>query len=466
MPNKVYDVLIIGAGLSGFVAAQHLTSLGYHVCMLEARNRLGGRVHSRILKDHTVELGAAYLRGKGSGTAPNPLLGLLKRYQIQTTPLDPLNSDFYNRAGEKSSLAEWQSTLKEPIERANKLIQDAKLPSKTPKPSLASILGYAAEIPPQGSKEFKVRQLITATVLQNTGAAPNQVSLLELMYDGTFTGSDELIVSGAHKLIDGLHQECQATQNFNLFLKSNVQEIQHAPQDSKFKVKTETGEEYQTEAVLCTVPLGVLKRNHIKFLPGLSKAKQKAIRHLNLGEQNYVVLEFNKAFWPESVHYLYPNDSDINQWPSYLNLVPFTNGRPMLLANLYGNDAKFSKQKESDIIDKVLMPLKRVYKDKVTDPIAVDISHWDSERFTAGAIPYCGLLSTDEDLLALQAPEQNGLYFAGDYTHRGQRHSLNAAYSSGIKAALEMHAQLITKVNLKERLANNRDKPGKPSRNS
>jgi len=388
------------------------------------------------------ELGAAYLQGSGDLNNPNPLLSVFKRYNVQTTPLDPLNSDFFNSEGDNSSLAEWLAPLNEPFERANKLIQDAKLIPRVTQPSLATVLGYSSQIPPKGSKEFKARQIITTTIQHNTGATPNEVSLLELMHDETFIVADRLIINGSHNLIEGLLQECEATQNFSLFLKSNVQIIHHSNADSIGRVITETGEEYRAAAILSAVPLGVLKKHPLRFQPDLSKAKQKAIRHLGLGEQNHVILEFNKAFWPENRHYLYPNHTDINQWPEYINLSPFTDGRPVLMANVFGQAAKFSKQKERDIIERILAPLRRVYKTAVTQPKQVRISRWDSDCFTEGGVPYCGLLSTEEDLLAIQTPEYKRLYFSGDYTRRGQKHTLTAAYESGLKAALEIDAYL------------------------
>lgn len=442
MASKTYDVIIIGCGLAGLTASVYLTKLGYQVCALEARNRLGGRLHSQVLDGQYFELGAAYLQGSGDSNIPNPLLSVLKHYNIHTTPLDPLNSDFFNAEGGNESLAEWLAPLREAFEKANTLIQDAKLIPRTTQPSLSTILGYGPQIPPKDSKEFKARQIITNTILRNTGATPSEVSLLELMHDETFVGADALILNGSNKLIEGLQQECEATQNFSLFLNSNVQVIHHSTQDSLGRVQTETGEEYQGTAILSAVPLGVLKKYPFRFQPNLSKEKQKAIQHLRLGEQNHVILEFKKAFWPENRHYLYPNHTDVNQWPEYINLAPFTSGRPILMANVFGQAAKFFKQKESDIIERILAPLKKVYKSSVTQPIQVRISRWDSDHFTAGGIPYCGLLSTEEDLLAIQTPEHQGLYFAGDYTRRGQKNNLSSAYDSGLQAALEIDAYL------------------------
>lgn len=69
---SVYDVIIVGGGVSGLVAARHLVKLGWKVLILDARNRLGGRVWTYELdgqKGHKVDLGASYIHG----TNGNPL---------------------------------------------------------------------------------------------------------------------------------------------------------------------------------------------------------------------------------------------------------------------------------------------------------------------------------------------------------------------------------------------------------
>lgn len=59
------DVAVVGAGLSGLVTARDLTRQGLRVKVLEARNRIGGRIHTITDDDgHPVELGAAFVGPK------------------------------------------------------------------------------------------------------------------------------------------------------------------------------------------------------------------------------------------------------------------------------------------------------------------------------------------------------------------------------------------------------------------
>ncbi|HEY7160787.1 MAG TPA: FAD-dependent oxidoreductase, partial [Acidobacteriota bacterium] len=58
------DVLIIGAGASGLSAAKELSESGRKVIVLEARNRVGGRIHTLHDEGVPIELGAEFIHGR------------------------------------------------------------------------------------------------------------------------------------------------------------------------------------------------------------------------------------------------------------------------------------------------------------------------------------------------------------------------------------------------------------------
>ena len=62
---QLFDVIVLGAGVAGLAAARALAAAGRQVVVFEARDRIGGRVHT--LHDsawpHPVELGAEFLQG-------------------------------------------------------------------------------------------------------------------------------------------------------------------------------------------------------------------------------------------------------------------------------------------------------------------------------------------------------------------------------------------------------------------
>src|SRR5205807_5048684 len=62
--NRKTDLIVIGGGVAGLAATRELCAAGLNVVLLEARERLGGRILTRQTKDYPVELGAEFIHGR------------------------------------------------------------------------------------------------------------------------------------------------------------------------------------------------------------------------------------------------------------------------------------------------------------------------------------------------------------------------------------------------------------------
>ena len=85
MPDlEKHDVVIIGAGAAGLAAAKTLSSAGLDVCVLEARDRIGGRIHTHHdpAIDVPIELGAEFVHGR-----PPETLNLVRQSGLSTEPV-------------------------------------------------------------------------------------------------------------------------------------------------------------------------------------------------------------------------------------------------------------------------------------------------------------------------------------------------------------------------------------------
>jgi L-amino acid dehydrogenase len=79
---SVYDCVVIGAGLSGLIAARNLHRSGKSVLLVEARDRIGGRMHGRRLASgQWIDLG-----GQWVGSTQHRILALLDEYGIRYFP--------------------------------------------------------------------------------------------------------------------------------------------------------------------------------------------------------------------------------------------------------------------------------------------------------------------------------------------------------------------------------------------
>src|ERR1700730_15070654 len=80
--NQPTDVLIIGGGIAGLTATRHLTEAGLRLTLLEARDRLGGRIYTQHTAQYPVELGAEFVHGK-----PEEILALAAEAGVPIVPI-------------------------------------------------------------------------------------------------------------------------------------------------------------------------------------------------------------------------------------------------------------------------------------------------------------------------------------------------------------------------------------------
>src|SRR5690606_15055977 len=96
---------------------------------------------------------------------------------------------------------------------------------------------------------------------------------------------------------------------------------------------------FYADAVVITLPLGVLKSNKVIFNPPLPFNKQNAISQLGMGLLNLIVLKFPTVFWPQAVQTLYFSSFDNLSVSSFSNLYNFIN-EPILLGYYGGKRAQ------------------------------------------------------------------------------------------------------------------------------
>lgn len=440
MPNndeQKYDVIVIGAGMAGLTAAAHLADLGHTVLVVEAKNRVGGRIHTLKTSDGTpIEMGANMLRNLGTRERPNPLVPLLHHLNLSTMPIEPTNSEMFNAS--------------EYIENANTLVQAAKKTQWKTWPSLGEVLkfqdkAFQNKLKPSTS-EFIGKQILTHMIQQQTGTSPHYVSLLELMRFDKDTDKDtlEAFVSGGYQnLPEDMAKKMIATGKVKILLNTPIQSIHYNLKGNKTLVVTINGEKHKATSVLCTVPIGVLKKKKLRFFPELSEEKQSVIKHLKIGFYNKVILEFEKVFWPPDVHFIFPGNKDYHHFPEYLNLFHFSNHKtPMLVCHFYGSEACFKENSDDQIIEKALLPLRHIYGKATATLKDAFVTHWESDPYALGSTSCLGINSEIKTLKNFEQAEPGGLFFAGAHTVNQNRETVQGAYTSGIRAALDINQYL------------------------
>ena len=105
--RRIYDVIIVGAGISGLAAADNLIDSGKDVLILEARDRIGGRIWSHLWNGVTIEEGANWIHTSDG----NPLTEFAEKHGF-TTYETPLNSMVAYLNGKKIDNDEYDYLVK------------------------------------------------------------------------------------------------------------------------------------------------------------------------------------------------------------------------------------------------------------------------------------------------------------------------------------------------------------------
>lgn len=415
-------IIVIGAGLAGLVAAKTLQAQGHEVLVLEARDRIGGRIWtSTKWPDMPLDLGATWIHGvKG-----NPLTQLAQSLQVKQIATSYDSSITYNTAGKALSSAEDAS-----LEKVRKQVLNAIKQAQ----NQASDRSIRAAIEPLFTQASPATQRLINFILSGNIEQEYAGSAAELSaywYDASkaFAGQDALFAKGFHVITDYL------AQGLSIKLGQVVQTIHW--QSQPLRVITQHGE-FKADQVLVTLPLGVLQAKRVQFLPDLPNSKQTAIAKLGMGVLNKCYLRFNKVFWPTDVDWLEYIPSEHGKWTEWVSFM--RNAKlPILLGfNAAERGKAIEAWTDQQIVSSAMQTLRTLYGTAIPDPVDYQITRWASDPFALGSYSYNAVGSTPSMRKELAKPLANTVFFAGEASETNYFSTAHGAYLSGLRAAQEM----------------------------
>ena len=414
------DALIIGGGIAGLIAARHLTEAGLRVTLLEARDRLGGRIYTHATGDFPVELGAEFVHGR-----PEEILALAAEGAV---PIVPVQGNFRRKIN-----GQW-AEAGHLMEKVDQLF--AKLPAGEPDESFQYYLDRSGE-------DEDVKQQALRYVEGFHAADPSLISARSLRRDSEAEEAIEgdhqyRIASGYESLVRTVAERIDR-KLCDIVLNTAVHEI--VWRQGEVIART-SAEEYLAPRAIVTLPLGVLKSNSVIFSPALPE-KQNAMSFLEMGPVIRVSLCFQEKFWerdPEmaDLSFLFTDDP---QFPTWWTSNPFL--IPCLLAGLRGHTPEYTRDAAKMISSEAqCSPWRRIMK--IAEPelrkqMAGAFMHdWQGDPFSRGAYSYAAVGGMDA-AKALATPVANTLYFAGEATNSdGYNGTVHGAIATGLRAAEEL----------------------------
>ncbi len=414
------DALIIGGGIAGLTAARHLTEAGLRVTLLEARDRLGGRIYTHSTGDFPVELGAEFVHGR-----PEEILGLAAE---GAAPIIPVQGRFCRKIH-----GEW-AEAGHLMEKVDQLF--AKLPAREPDESFQYYLDRSGE-------DDDVKQQALRYVEGFHAADPALISARSLRRDSEAEEAIEgdhqyRIASGYESLVRAVADRINR-ERCDIVTNTAVREI--VWRQGQVIART-SSIEYQAPRAIVTLPLGVLKSNSVIFSPALPE-KQNAMSFLEMGPVIRVSLCFQEKFWERDsemaeLSFLFTDDPQFPTWWTS-NPLPY----PILTAWAAGpNAGTHTGRSKDEIVRSAVQSLARIMR--IAEPelrrqMTGSFMHdWQEDPFSQGAYSYAAVGGMDA-AKKLAEPVANTLYFAGEATNgNGYNGTVHGAIATGLRAAKEL----------------------------
>ena len=414
------QVLVIGAGIAGLAAAFRLRELGFPVTVLEARNRVGGRILTDRSLGVAVDLGAAWIQG----IEDNPITDLATRYSLATHPSDRGNNVLYDANGARLSNDDadaLDTAFTDLFNSAHDTADAAGSDIAVDDGLNGALTGTLFDSSQQQGFDWERSEIEI-----ETGAPLAMLSLKAYGEDEGFDGGNVLFPGG----YDAITREL--AKGTDIRMGSVVSRVEYG--QGGVRVFTNRGE-FTADRVLVTVPLGVLKAGSITFAPALPERKTQAIQRLGMGVLDKVVLRFNRVFWDADADYLNFIAPARGDWPEFVNLASAVNA-PVLVA-LLGADAaqRAERRGDAEVIGDAMQVLRIMYGVGVPDPMGALVTRWATDPFAGGSSVYVpvGVSAAEHDALGTSVASR--LFFAGEATVRDYPATVHGAWFSGLRAA-------------------------------
>jgi monoamine oxidase len=409
------SVIVIGAGVAGLAAAQKLSASGVHVTILEAQDRIGGRVHT--MRDPRfpvpIELGAEFLHGK-----PREIWDIVKAENLITASLEGDNWCSQGHALRKCNdfWPKWEQV-------ARQIKKGKTYPDRTFSDFINTL-----KLDPE-------RKEIALEFVEGFNAARADCIGMQFLAQEQ-QKSDRISGDMQFRILAGLDSVVHALSRFDrdlvhIRLNTIVNEIEW----SAGRVRVDG---VAADGAVVTLPLGVLQARQVRFIPELPE-KKSAANQLIMGHVVKIIICFDSPFWEERgvtrPSFIHARGEKVPTWWTTRPVVA-----PILVGWAGGPPAEdLTLKADSLILTAAIESLAHTFKMK---PATVEsqirtavVKDWQAEPFSLGAYSYIPVGAITAPI-TLAEPVANTLFFAGEATNtEGASGTVHGAIATGYRAA-------------------------------
>ncbi|HYI33924.1 MAG TPA: NAD(P)/FAD-dependent oxidoreductase [Glaciibacter sp.] len=422
-----FDTIVVGAGVAGLTAAHLLADAGRDVVVLEARDRVGGRIVTDRRYGLATDLGASWIHG----IAGSPVAAAAEAFGMRMVEFtvggyqpDSRPIAYYGPDGQRLSDAATRSFIDD-IHAADVALREV-IATSDPDASYRDVTEEA--IARQGwddERAQRVREYFEHRSEEQYGAWIEDLAAHGLD-DDSIDGDEVVFPDGYDRLASHL------AEGLDIRLTHVVERVRWSA-DRVF-VTTNFGAMSADNAVI-TVPVGVLQSEDFAIEPPLPEPVAGAMSRLTMNAFEKVFLRFPTKFWDDGVYAIRQQGPASRWWHSWYDLTAL-HGTPTLLTFAAGPAAQHTRDwGEEEIVESVLAQLRRLFGDRVEKPTSVHITDWQDDPFAHGSYAYMmvGSSTADHDILA--TPVGGILHLAGEATWTDDPATVTAAMYSGHRAA-------------------------------
>lgn len=399
------DVLVVGSGMAGVVAAQQLVASGLRVLVLEAGSRGGGRAVVDSSLGPALDLGAAWIHCGEE----NPLTELARGLGLTLVP-DPHQVRAFRDGVEETE--EFARSLK----RIHQAWHEAGAEIDIPLSEVALSI-------PEDWDEEAVMALSSLSI----GVEAPEGSSREYNQTADEVG-DFLVLEGLGRVVEAF------SHGLRIELERPVERIRWGSEGVEVEA---AGKNYRARLLILTPAVGVLSSGSISFDPPLPQAKTEALASVQMGCLDKILLRFDRDVMPGST----PNSVIYSKGRRLAFLVrPFS--LDLAIAFVGGQKAASmaSVSAEAEIAEAV-DEFAAIYGDEVRRALTgAQVTRWCQDPFTRGS--YSSAKPGQQAARKELCRPETGLILAGEACHEKWAGTLTGAYLSGLRAASEALEQL------------------------
>uniref|UniRef100_A0A8C7LY86 [histone-H3]-N(6),N(6)-dimethyl-L-lysine(4) FAD-dependent demethylase n=1 Tax=Oncorhynchus kisutch TaxID=8019 RepID=A0A8C7LY86_ONCKI len=438
LPERYHNnnVIVIGAGASGLAAARQLQNFGMQVVMLEASERIGGRVwDDTSLGGVTVGRGAQIV----NGCVNNPIALMSEQLSIKMHKLGE-RCDLFQEGGSATDpaidkrmdfhfnaildvVSEWRKDKSQN--------QDTPLGEKIQEVYKTFLQESGVQF---SQLEEKVLQFHLSNLEYACGSTLDQVSARSWDHNeffAQFSGDHTLLTEGYSSVLNKL------AEGLDIRIKSPVSHQIRCPNYLSFLAK----------CVLVTVPLTLLQKNIIQFNPPLPERKLKAIHSLGAGLIEKVALQFPFRFWDGKIQgadyfgHIPPSPDKRGMFGVFYDMDP--QGKRSVLMSVISGEAvpSIRDMEDKDVADQCMKVLRELFKEQeVPDPVNYFVTRWSRDMWSQMSYSFVKTGGSGEAYDIIAEDVQGKVFFAGEATNRHFPQTVTGAYLSGVREASKIAA--------------------------